>query len=106
MNLLETNPTLKKIQQAQPVNDLDLETLCSMVLTQNPDVNLALLKEFYPETAMSLSLMDTIGSLYRSQNAPYSALFEVTNHALFFLLFQVAVYHSHFDSVDSNIKHV
>ena len=42
---------LQKIRRSEPVNETDLESLVSLVLTQNPDVNLQLLKEFYPESA-------------------------------------------------------
>jgi len=50
-NLLAENATLQKIKRGQPVTQADLHGLVSFVLTQNPNVNLALLNEFYPKTA-------------------------------------------------------
>ena len=50
-DLFDKNPTLQKIRRGEPVNEADLEALVSMVLTENPDVDLSLLKEFYPELA-------------------------------------------------------
>jgi type I restriction enzyme R subunit len=38
------------------VSDGDLRALVSLVLTQNPDVNLSLLLEFFPETAGHLDV--------------------------------------------------
>jgi type I restriction enzyme R subunit len=40
---------------AKPVGESDLATLVSLVLTQHPDVNLAWLTEFYPDTAGDLA---------------------------------------------------
>jgi len=45
--LFEQEPILKKIRRGKPVSDKELENLSSLILTQNPDVNLDLLKEFY-----------------------------------------------------------
>lgn len=55
-DLFTSNPTLKKIRAGQPVTQDDLQSLVSLVLTQNPDVDLNLLNEFYPETAGHLDL--------------------------------------------------
>ena len=49
-----TNPTLQKIRQGQPVTPTDLNTLTSLILTQNPDVDLDVLHSFYADTAVSL----------------------------------------------------
>lgn len=53
--LFDTNPTLRKIRRSEPVSELDLSALVSLVLTQHPDVNLAWLTEFYPDTAGDLA---------------------------------------------------
>jgi len=55
--LFDKNPTLAKIRSGQTVSDADLNALTSLVLTQNPGVNLELLKEFYAETASSLDFL-------------------------------------------------
>ena len=55
--LFDKDPTLAKIRSGQTVSDADLNALTSLVLTQNPGVNLELLKEFYAETASSLDFL-------------------------------------------------
>ena len=55
--LFDKNPTLAKIRAGQQVSEADLHALASMVLTQNPGVNLELLKEFYTETAAPLDFL-------------------------------------------------
>jgi type I restriction enzyme R subunit len=54
--LFATNPTLQKIKAGQAVSDADLQALVSLVLTQDPDLNLADLAEYYPETAGHLDV--------------------------------------------------
>jgi type I restriction enzyme R subunit len=54
--LFDKSETLKKIKSGIPVNDHDIQELISLVLTQHPDVNLELLREFYPDTAGHLDL--------------------------------------------------
>ena len=53
--LFGANPTLSKIRRGEPVSELDLDSLVSLVLTQHPDVNLAWLTEFYSDTAGDLA---------------------------------------------------
>jgi type I restriction enzyme R subunit len=53
--LFDANPTLRKIRRGEAVGESDLNTLVSLVLTQHPDVNLAWLTEFYPDTAGDLA---------------------------------------------------
>lgn len=50
-DLFGSNPTLRKIRSGEPVADTDLDALVSLVLTQNPDVDLRTLADFFPETA-------------------------------------------------------
>ena len=52
--LFDTSPVLKKIRRAEPVSEKDIDSLISLVLTQNPDVNLATLKEFFPGSVVPL----------------------------------------------------
>lgn len=54
--LFETNETLKRIKSGQPVSDTDLEALTSLVLTQDPLLNLHDLVDYYPECAGHLDL--------------------------------------------------
>lgn len=54
--LFETNDTLKRIKNGQPVSDSDLEALSSLVLTQDPMLNLKDLLEYYPDCAGQLDL--------------------------------------------------
>lgn len=51
MGLFNENPTLQKIKTGKPVSEVDLEVLCSLVLTQTPDVDLFILLDSYPRTA-------------------------------------------------------
>ncbi|MBU4261105.1 MAG: DEAD/DEAH box helicase family protein [Proteobacteria bacterium] len=53
----ETNETLLKIKQGKPVSEQDLNALTSMVLIQNPDIDLNILKEFYGKQAVSLDFI-------------------------------------------------
>ena len=46
-NLFDKDPTLIKIRRGEPVVDSELDALVSLALTQNPSVDLALLKEFF-----------------------------------------------------------
>ena len=47
LRYFERDPVLKKIRRAEPVTEAELTQLTSMVLTQNPDVKLDVLREFY-----------------------------------------------------------
>jgi len=53
-NLFDTNLTLQKIRKGQSVREAELDSLVSLVLTQHPDVDLNVLREFFPDTADSL----------------------------------------------------
>jgi len=54
--LFETNETLQRIKRGQPVSGSDLETLSSLVLTQDPMLDLHDLIEYYPDCAGQLDL--------------------------------------------------
>jgi type I restriction enzyme R subunit len=49
--LFETNETLKRIQRGQPVSESELEALSSLVLTQDPMLDLHDLVDYFPECA-------------------------------------------------------
>ena len=55
--LFDTSLVLQKIRRAEPVSQKDIESLISLVLTQNPDVNLETLKEFYPDAVLPLDFI-------------------------------------------------
>ena len=50
-HLFETSETLQRIRRGQPVSESDLETLSSLVLAQDPSLDLHDLAEYYPECA-------------------------------------------------------
>ena len=54
--LFASNPTLQKIKAGDGVAEDDLDALTSLVLAQEPDLNLKELTEYYPETAGHLDL--------------------------------------------------
>ena len=62
-DLFESSPTLQKIRAGRAVSEDDLQALVSLVLTRNPDVDLNILKDFYPALANNLDLIirDLIG---------------------------------------------
>jgi type I restriction enzyme R subunit len=51
LEIIDDNETLQKIKAGQPVNAADLEALCSLVLTQDPSLDLHDLTEYFPESA-------------------------------------------------------
>jgi type I restriction enzyme R subunit len=53
-DLFERNETLKRIKAGQPVGEMDLQALVSLVLTQEPGLDLNDLTDYYPETAGQL----------------------------------------------------
>lgn len=54
--IFEENETLQKIKAGKPVAEADLQALISLVLTQEPDLDLNDLMDYYPETAGHLDL--------------------------------------------------
>ncbi len=50
----ETNPVLKKIRAGEAVSKEDLQSLVSLVLTQNPHVSVKDLNDFFQSTALPL----------------------------------------------------
>jgi type I restriction enzyme R subunit len=53
-HLFTHDATLQKIRRGESVTSTDLDALISLVLTQNPTVDLRTLREFYPATAGNL----------------------------------------------------
>ncbi len=72
-SLFQSNSTLQKIRAGQPVTEGDLSTLCSLVLTQHPGVDLELLREFYdvPVERLIRSLIGMDTGLVKKQFAGF-----------------------------------
>src|SRR5690606_31137187 len=49
LDIFDSNETLQKIKAGQPVGKGDLDALCSLVLTQEPGLDLNDLTEYYPQ---------------------------------------------------------
>jgi type I restriction enzyme R subunit len=59
--LFEKNPVLQKIRAGEPVTEAELVALNALVHTQNPNVDLDLLAEFFPESSAGIDqLLRTI----------------------------------------------
>lgn len=54
LKVFDKNPTLRKIKAGEPVSESDLKALTSLVLTQNPDVDQEILRDFFEDTAQPL----------------------------------------------------
>jgi type I restriction enzyme R subunit len=54
--MIQANPTLQKIRNDQPINQAELKTLTSTILTSHPSVSLDVLNEFYGRTADQLDI--------------------------------------------------
>jgi type I restriction enzyme R subunit len=72
--LFNTAPVLQKIRRAEAVSENDIESLCSLVLTQHPDVDLHKLAKFYPE--MSGNLVVLVRSIIGLESEAVGARFE------------------------------
>jgi len=53
--LFDSNPVLQKIRDGLPVSDAELDQLNSLIHTNNPSVDLHVLREFYADTAAPLA---------------------------------------------------
>jgi type I restriction enzyme R subunit len=49
MDIFDQNETLQKIKRAEPVSEKDLDDLCSLVLTQEPGLDLHELAAYFPQ---------------------------------------------------------
>ena len=54
--LINASPTLQKIKAGHPVTQDELNEITSLVLAQEPDLNLADLAEYFPDTAGDLGI--------------------------------------------------
>jgi len=54
LDIIDGNETFQKIKAGQPVQGSELEALCSLVLTQDPSLDLHYLIDYFPEAARRL----------------------------------------------------
>jgi type I restriction enzyme R subunit len=54
LDIIDESETLQKIKAGKPVQESELEALCSLVLTQDPSLDLHDLVDYFPETAGNL----------------------------------------------------
>jgi type I restriction enzyme R subunit len=74
LKVFDQNPTLQKIKAGEPVTAADLKALTSLVLTQNPDVDQQILREFFEETAepLDFAIRSIIGMDADAVNARFA----------------------------------
>ena len=80
--LFETDPVLLKLRRGESITSEELDRLNSLLHTQNPDVDLATLREFYPDTAVQLTqiLRGIVGLDHAAVDVQFSAFAQA--HAL------------------------
>lgn len=80
--LFATDPVLQKVRRGEPVTPEELNQLNSLLHTRNPNVDLATLREFYPDTAVPLAniLRAIVGLDHEAVDAKFTAFAQ--NHAL------------------------
>jgi type I restriction enzyme R subunit len=90
-DLFDQNDTLQKIKAGQPVSKSDLESLCSLVLTQDPQLDLRDLLDYYPDAAGHLEqvLRGIIGLNAHAVHEQFSAFVQahpnLASHQIKFL---------------------
>lgn len=52
--LFETNPVLVKIRKGDLVTDVEIDELRKLIIVQNPNIDIKVLKDFYPEATAGL----------------------------------------------------
>ena len=74
LKIFDENPTLQKIKAGEPVSDTDLKALTSLVLTQNPDVDQEILREFFAATAgpLDFAIRSIIGMDAEAVNSRFA----------------------------------
>jgi type I restriction enzyme R subunit len=80
--LFETDPVLQKVRRGEPVTPEEVDQLNSLLHTRNPHVDLATLREFYPDTAVPLAhiLRAIVGLDHEAVDAKFTAFAQ--SHAL------------------------
>ena len=77
--LFETDPVLQKIRRGEPVSSEELDMLNSLLHTRNPHVNLATLRDFFPETAVPMAsiLRSIVGHDHKVVEERFTAFAQV-----------------------------
>ena len=88
--LFGSNPVLTKIRNGEPVSEVELEQLNSLIHTRNPDVDLHTLSEFYADTAVPLaqilrSLVGMDGAAVEARFTAFAQKHPLTSTQLRFL---------------------
>ena len=80
--LFATDPVLQKVRRGESVTPEELDQLNSLLHTRNPNVDLATLREFYPDTAVPLAhiLRAIVGLDHEAVDAQFTAFAQ--SHAL------------------------
>lgn len=80
--LFATDPVLQKVRRGESITPEELDQLNSLLHTRNPNVDLATLREFYPDTAVPLAhiLRAIVGLDHEAVDATFTAFAQ--NHAL------------------------
>ena len=79
--LFTTSPVLVKIRQGAPVTDQELDELSKLVLVQNPNVDIKVLKDFYPEASAGLDqILRTMVGMDNNAVAERFAEFAASNN--------------------------
>jgi type I restriction enzyme R subunit len=80
--LFATDPVLQKVRRGEPITPEELDQLNSLLHTRNPNVDLATLREFYPDTAVPLAhiLRAIVGLDHEAVDAQFTAFAQ--SHAL------------------------
>lgn len=88
--IIDHSDTLQKIKQGQPVSEKDLDDLCSLVLTQEPGLDLHELAEYYPQAGtLDRAIRGIIGMDAKAVHERFEAFVhahpEISSHANKFL---------------------
>ena len=79
--LFDNNPALIKIRRGEPLKPKELDELVKLVLVQNPNVDLKVLQEFYPDATVSLDhILRTLVGMESSAVADRFASFAAENN--------------------------
>ena len=88
--LFTTSPVLVKIRNGEPVTEQELDELTKLVMIQNPNVDIKVLKEFYPEATAGLdqilrTLVGMDGNAVAARFADFAAAHNLNSQQLRFL---------------------
>lgn len=73
--LFESDPVLQKVRRGEVITEEELDKLNSLLHTRNPDVDLSTLREFFPDTAVSVTriLRSIVGLEHEAAEAKFTA---------------------------------